>query len=174
MLQSACHGSCRRPRWDVVRACVAGDACATGTRRKFGRPCIRCWNVCTRQDSLTGALPSWTARPCRREGRLRDRAKPDRSPRQAGRKRHVAVDAGGTPLGVPTSSWPSTSSAARLPASTNQAVRLGAPRRSRDRSDQKVRDIYIPDLQVSSGIKVPTRDFRQNGFSINPTRLTKN
>ena len=34
------------------------------------------------------------------------------------------------------------------------------PRRPREQSDQKVRDIYVPDLRISSGIKVPTRDFR--------------
>ena len=34
------------------------------------------------------------------------------------------------------------------------------PRRPIDRSEQKVRDIHVPDLRLGSGIKVPTRDFR--------------
>ena len=34
------------------------------------------------------------------------------------------------------------------------------PRRPREQSDQKARDIYVPDLRTGSGIKVPTRNFR--------------
>jgi error-prone DNA polymerase len=40
------------------------------------------------------------------------------------------------------------------------AQREGGPGDAADPAVQRVRDIYIPDLRLGSGIKVPTRNFR--------------
>jgi len=75
-------------------------ACATGTRPASGRRCTAlCWSSCTGRVLWTGAVLRSTVpayRPKRGRGH---RAEPRRS-WQAGTKRHLVVDARGTPLGV--------------------------------------------------------------------------
>jgi len=89
-----------------------------------------------RQDSSTGAVLPWTARLSRQKGGAATGPNPtDRG--RPGRKRHIAVDARGTPLGVRIG--PANQHDSRMLAPTLDAVpsvrsgRRGRPRRRPDK-----------------------------------------
>ena len=95
-----------------------------------GRRCIRCcWSACTRRGRSTGAGWRWTAHPSRRKGGSATESNPtDRG--KPGTKRHIAVDARDTPLGVLTG--PANQHDSRMLAPVLDAIRaLRSGRRGR-------------------------------------------
>lgn len=84
----------------MALACRSGAGCVTGRRRGFGRRSIAlCWNALKGPGNWIGVVLRSTARAWRPKGGTAtgpnptDRGKP-------GTKRHLVVEARGTPLGV--------------------------------------------------------------------------